>query len=250
MKKMLFSFVLLAFLTTDTLWSQKVTLTPFADSHQFEDAKIQSVVFKDGKFAYKIGGDTYKLGMQTPDAASKMCANSKEGQHIHLIVDNTPYVAKYKPEFDLDIEDGEHYILTFLSRSYHESIKTKSAYKAMHVKAKDNNFKRDEPIKDPMIFFSRPKGTYVGEDTKKVMLDFYLVNCKLSKKGFRVKADINGQEIMIDKWQTYYMEGLPMGESTITLTLLNQKGKPLDTPNNPIEQKITLKADPAAPIVK
>ena len=55
---------------------------------------------------------------------------------------------------------------------------------------------------------------------------------------------------MIDKWQTYYMEGLPMGESTITLTLLNQKGKPLDTPNNPIEQKITLKADPAAPIVK
>ncbi len=220
--------------------AQNIKLTPSEPSHQFEDAKIQSATYKDGKFVYKIGGETYKLGSQTPDANTKMCANSKEGQHIHLIVDNQPYVAKYKPDFDLDIEDGDHYVLSFLSRSYHEGIKTKAAFKAWHVKVKDNNFVKEKPIEDPMIFFSRPKGTYVGDDTKKVMLDFYLLNCKLSKKGYRVKADINGQEIMIDKWQPYFIEGLPMGETTIQLTLLNEKGKPEKCPNNPVEQKIML----------
>ncbi|MBK7337764.1 MAG: hypothetical protein IPJ00_17110 [Saprospirales bacterium] len=50
------------------------TLTPFSESAQFADASIDKMTFKNGKFDFAIGGSTYKLGVQTPDAPQKMCA--------------------------------------------------------------------------------------------------------------------------------------------------------------------------------
>jgi len=58
----------------------------------------------------------YKLGEQTPEAQKLMCANSDQGQHIHLIIDNQPYLAAYATDFEVDVPDGEHIILAFLSR--------------------------------------------------------------------------------------------------------------------------------------
>lgn len=221
------------------------TLTPFSESHQFADAAINKMTFKNGKFDFAIGGSAYKLGVQTPDAPQKMCANSAEGQHIHLIVDNNPYDAKYTPQFEYQIPDGEHYLLAFLSRSYHESIKTDKAYKAVKVNVENNGFKTEEAITGPMLFYSRPKGTYVGkENTDKVMLDFYVVNAPLGT-DYKVKAEINAEQtVVLDQWKPYYIEGLPMGDNKIKLTLIGKDGNPLDVPNNPVERVFTLSADP------
>ncbi|RME01486.1 MAG: phosphopeptide-binding protein, partial [Bacteroidetes bacterium] len=112
---------------------QKYKLTPFEPSYDFPDAKLESMSYKDGKFTFTVTGESYKLGAQTPDAPQKMCANSAKGQHIHLIIDNQPYVAKYTNEFEYDVPDGEHYILAFISRSYHESIKHNGASIAKKV---------------------------------------------------------------------------------------------------------------------
>ena len=76
------------------------------------------------------------------------------------------------------------------------------------------------------------------------MLDFYLINAELGK-DYTVKAEINGEEHMIDKWQPYYIEGLPMGENTIRLTLLDAEGNPAEVPLNPVTRKFKLEADPA-----
>ena len=190
----------------------EVKLTAFDSSASFPDAAISSMDYQKGKFSFKLGGN-YVLGEQTPDAPQKMCANSAQGQHIHLIVDNKPYEAKYVPEFQHKIDDGTHYILAFLSRSYHESIKSAKASVLIQAEIKDSSFKKLNPVAEPMLFYSRPKGVYIGADTKKVMLDFYIANCKLGD-SFKVKAEINGKEFMIDKWQPYYIEGLPMGEAS------------------------------------
>ena len=130
--------------TADTLANAaqppaEVKLTDFSNSPEFPDATI-AMEYKNGMFSYQIGGSNYKLGEQTPDAPQKMCANSAEGQHIHLIVDNEPYIAKYTPKFEHEIADGEHYILSFLSRSYHESIKTEKAHTAVKAEVKNNSF--------------------------------------------------------------------------------------------------------------
>ncbi|HZV71621.1 MAG TPA: hypothetical protein VFG10_18840 [Saprospiraceae bacterium] len=221
----------------------KYTLTPFSTSQNFPDAQLKSIDYKKGKFTAVIGGTSYKLGEQTPDAPQKNCANSKEGQHIHLIVDNEPYIAKYTDNFDQEIAEGDHYILFFLSRSYHESLKTPAAYKAVKVNVKDKSFGKTEDIKEPMLFYSRPKGLYSGDDGKKVMLDFYLVNTDL--KNNKVEADINGEKHMIDTWQPYYIEGLPEGDNTIKLSLLDANGQLVNAPLNPVTRTFKIEKTPA-----
>jgi len=222
----------------------KYTLTPFTASQNFPDANLKSMSYKNGKFTTVIGGTSYKLGEQTSDVPQKNCANSKEGQHIHLIVDTEPYVAKYTASFDQEIPDGDHYILTFLSRSYHESLKTPAAHKASKVTVKNKSFEKMDPIVGPMLFYSRPKGLYSGDDAKKVMLDFYMVNTDM--KGFRVEANINGEKHTIDRWQPYYIEGLPEGDNTIKLTLMDSSGQVVNVPLNPVNRTFKIEKTPIA----
>ena len=72
-----------------------------------------------------------------------------------------------------------------------------------------------------------------------MMLDFYLVNCNLSPNGYKVKATINGTEFMLTKWEPYFIEGLPLGESTVKLELIDKSGKLVNSPFNGMERKFT-----------
>ena len=231
--------------TTSTAEDKKYKLSDFTESPTFADAKIESMKYINGKFSF--GVSNYELGSQTPDAPQKMCANSGKGQHIHLIIDNAPYAAKYTSEFEHDVADGDHYLLAFLSRSYHESIKTKGAHTAMKISVKDKSLSDISTLKDPMLFYSRPKGTYIGKsDTEKIMLDFYPVNATLGQNSYKVQVDINGEQTeVLDTWAPKFIEGLPMGENTIKLTLLNKDGSVADVPLNPVSRTFTLKEDPA-----
>lgn len=218
-------------------------LSDFSSSPEFANAVMSSMNYKDGKFNF--GVKNYELGAQTPDAGAKMCANSGKGQHIHLIVDNKPYAAKYVAEFEHEVADGEHYILAFLSRSYHESIKNGTAHKVAKVQVANKSITSSEEVKEPMLFYSRPKGTYVGKDAEKLMLDFFLANADLGA-DYKVKVQVNGEkEFMVDAWKPYFLEGLPMGDNKVKLTLLDKDGKTVDTPLNPVERVFTLKEDPA-----
>ncbi len=222
----------------------KYTLTPFSNSKDFPDASLKAMAYTDGTFSTVISGSSYKLGEQTSDAPQKNCANSNEGQHLHLIVDTEPYVAKYESSFTHEIPDGEHYILCFLSRSYHESLKTPSAYKAVRAKVTGKTMSNMAEVEGPMLFYSRPKGLYTGEDTKKVMLDYYLVN--VDKPGYKVEADINGEKHLLDKWQPYYIEGLPEGDNTIKMSLLDSAGQLVNAPLNPVSRTFKIEKTPVA----
>lgn len=220
----------------------KVALTPMPATTEFPDAAITKWGYQNGTFTYGTTG--YEFGVGTPDADALMCANSGQGQHVHLIIDNEPYIAKYEPTFEQPVTDGEHIILTFLSRSYHESIKTPAAHRAWKVIVENGSFADFKDVQDPMLFYSRPKGTYTGKkETENVMLDFYPINAQLGDK-YQVKAVVNGKdEFMINEWRPYYLTGLPMGENTVELTLM-QGGVAVDTPLNPVTRKFELKELP------
>lgn len=221
-----------------------ITLTPMPETPSYPGAKVKGMKFYNGKFNFGISGgeDDYQLGVQTPNADQLMCANSAQGQHIHLIVDDQPYAAKYEANFDYEIADGMHYILAFISRSYHESIKHEGASVAVEAKVSGNSIVDETAITDPMLFYSRPKGTYTGKDTENVMLDFYPVNAELGN-GYQVKVEVAGETFMVDKWQPYYFKGLPMGEHTVVLTLLDAEGNAVAAPLNPVKRVITLAED-------
>ena len=167
-------------------------------------------------------------------------ANSAKGQHIHFILNNGPYSAHYDQNFDYELPDGNNVVLAFLSRSYHESVKNSDAYVLTQIG--DSN---KINLESEFLFYSRPKGTYEGLDTEKLLLDFYLVNTKLSATGNKVKLTIKQgtftHQFLIDSWDAYYIEGLDKGDVTIKLELVNNEGNLIETPFNPSERVVTLK---------
>ncbi|PHI21715.1 phosphopeptide-binding protein [Lewinellaceae bacterium SD302] len=220
-----------------------VTLVDMPSSHSFPDAQINGITYSNGKFDFDVSG--YEFGVQTPDAEQLMCANSDKGQHIHLIIDNEPYMAKYEPSFEQDITDGEHYMLTFLSRSYHQSIKRDRAARVAKVMSQDGAFTSMEDIKEPMLFYSRPKGTYRGKKaTENIMVDFYPINAPFAE-GYTVMAELDGEPLAkFSDWKSYYIKGMGMGEHTLTLTLMDKEGKAVDAPLNPVSRTFTLEELP------
>lgn len=188
----------------------------------------------------------FELGIETADAASKGLANSGMGQHIHLIVDNGPYSAHYEADFTEEVANPGHHIgIAFLSRSYHESVKEPTAYQLFQfTTGEDVGAAATETVdlEEPMLFYSRPKGAYAGDETKEVLLDFYVVNTELSDAGHRAKVTVNDQDTFyITQWAPYVIEGLPLGENTITVELVDAEGNAVDSPLGKGGQMIQLK---------
>ena len=226
-----------------------ITVTPIEDSKMFPGAKLmvssQVATAADAdsvslKTMYKVAN--FELTEHTEGHNGEHMANSGQGQHIHYILDNTPYAALYKPENEVKLKKGsEHYLLSFLSRSYHESLKDKDAFVLERFKINDKGaYEKLAVPTEPMLFYSRPKGEYKGADTKAILLDFFVVNTTLAKDGFKVKANVNGQDFLLDDWRPYQITGLPMGENIITLTLMDANGNAVSGENTSVERKITL----------
>ena len=229
----------------ETVVSEKVvsgiTLTKAPASPEYPEATLtkNDLSIEQNTLNYSFDVQNYELGVQTSDAAVRGIANSEKGQHIHYIVNNGPYAAHYMADIPDQLEAGNYVVLAFLSRSYHESVKSEGAYFIENITVGDVT-PSEADLTAPHLFYSRPKGTYSGADTEKVMLDFYLLNETISPDGNKVKATINGNEFMIEEWAPYYIEGMPMGENTIKLELIDAEGNLIEGPFNVVERTITL----------
>jgi len=227
-----------------------IAVNPLQHSKEFPGAtlKIASITSEkvgtdSAKITVKYDVSNFKLTEQTEH--EHHMANSHEGQHIHFILDNTPYAALYKPEHSVTVPlNSEHYLMSFLSRSYHESIKTPEAHKLVKFKIDaEGKLTEEAAPKDIALFYSRPKGDYKGEDTKALLLDFFIANGTLAADGHHVKASINGQDFTLDQWVPYEILNLPMGETTVKLTLVDKDGNAVTGDNVSVERKINLSAE-------
>ena len=202
----------------------------FPDAKLMMDAPKAADVSKAGEYEFKFSVNNYTLAEQTPMADMRNCANSKKGQHIHYILNNAPYEAHYEPNFKGELMEGNNVVLAFLSRSYHESIKNGTAYKLENFKIGEASDEFDQAAEH--LFYSRPKGTYDGEDTKKILLDFYLVNAKLGDDGNQVKVNIDENEFMLNSWEPYFVEGLSKGQHSFRIRLVDNAGNLIPGPFN------------------
>ncbi|WP_210518249.1 hypothetical protein [Hymenobacter terricola] len=232
----------------ESMESNGIRLTPFGDSPKFPEAQMQlrapisGATLPSGDVAFDYQVTNFQLTKMSGGPHMAEMANSMKGQHIHNIVDNQPYTAHYDTRFTKAIPDGQHVVLSFLSRSYHESLKHRGAYDLRVINV-GNTPAPATPIIDvkaPNLFYSRPKDTYSGADAKRIMLDFYLVNTTLEPGGNRVRATINGTEFMLDKWMPYQMEGLPAGENTVKLELVDASGTMIPGPYNSVTRTFTV----------
>ncbi|HET6334031.1 MAG TPA: hypothetical protein VFG30_12505 [Polyangiales bacterium] len=160
------------------------------------------------------------------------------GNHIHLIVDNEPYIAirdVSKPidlnavvekELKHPLSEGTHVIRVFPGRGHHESVKEPNAFdiRVFHYKSKTPDFKFD--AKAPLLTFSRPKGC--SDAGSRVLLDFYVTNTKLSPTDSRVHYTIDGNTSGdIVAFTPHYVENLPVGEHQVHIALQDQSGNPV-----------------------
>lgn len=159
------------------------------------------------------------------------------GNHVHVIVDNEPYIAVrdvsrpinlttlVKEKLGHDLAAGTHVVRVFPSRGQHESVKTARAFAMItfHVSAPSEGHSFD--ARAPLLTFSRPKGCYVtGTD---VLLDFYVSNVELSPTGHRVRYTIDAATGELTEWTPYNISNLAVGDHTIRLELLGPDGQPV-----------------------
>ena len=197
-----------------------------------------------GKHQFVFSVKNYELKKGTPDADKHGLAESPKGQHIHFIVNNGPYMAKYDTAFKATMaEPGYYTVLAFLSRSYHESVKNPNAFAIKQFKVGSPDKAKKADLSKPHLFYSRPKGTYKGKDMKKLLLDFYPVNVdELSKDGYKVEATLNGNTTFtFTEHKPYVIEGLEPGKLKVKLRLLNKDGKLVDSKFSEVTRTVMLK---------
>lgn len=243
--------------TSETV-NKPIVVEKIEEGPQFPDATllIKDVTTKaipdsdSVELTFTFDVQNYELKAQTPDASSRSCNNSKDGQHIHFILNNEPYTALYEPKHVIKVKKGtENVLLTFLSRSYHLSLKNEKAYQLLTFKINEKGeYQKLENSKEPMLFYSRPKGTYLGADVQNVLLDFYVLNAneQLKSGEYFVHLNVDGHEERLNVWAPYFIKNLPLKEITMTIALVDKDINVIG--NNKIQRKITLAE--SEPIVK
>lgn len=184
---------------------------------------------------YNVNG--FELGTQTTARLDYNLAESEKGQHVHAILNNEPYMAHYEPQFSKDLAPGQYLLLSFLSRSYHLSLKNEGAAELIQFTV-GNADSDSYDLSQPFLFYSRPKGSYDIGKNPDILLDFYLMNVNLSQGGYTIEAKIAGYPFTIDTWKPYIIRGLDEGLHAITLTLVDANGDAVDSPFNPVTRNI------------
>ena len=232
--------------------SGSVTLTAGKHGPAFDELSFDVLTPGEGEV---LSGDSIDItvsiaGLElmapTQGEGANSLAYSKDGQHIHVIINNQPYMAKYDTTFTIaPLASGEHALVAFPSRSWHESVKTPGAVVARRFYHGSTEASGFDPS-SPALVYSRPKGEYVGEDAARVMLDFYLLNVDLSPDGYRVVATVDGKVLdTISAWVPHFIEGLEDGKHSIGLSLIDAEGNSVENgPYGTIEREITISPAP------
>lgn len=212
-----------------------LTIYPAPSEVEFPEAKLElrdplGEKLNTGLTKFDFAVLDYQLKDQTKGEKSKYLANSEKGQHIHFIHNNGPYQAKYELSFETELMKGNNVVLAFLSKSFHESVKTKTAFYFNNFYVGEGEADFDKNAQH--LFYSRPKGEYKIEKAEKLLFDFYLINTEIEENGNQVKLTVDDTEFMISDWKAYFVEGLGIGEHIFRIQLLDKEGNLIEGPFN------------------
>ncbi|MBD2345195.1 hypothetical protein [Anabaena subtropica] len=184
-----------------------------------------------------ISDNTVSVRFQVKDLAIFKHPQWELGPHLHVILDNQPYIPVYdlsQPLVLSDLSPGTHTLRVFASRPWHESFKNEGAYAqtTFHVFTESDDNNPDSSL--PLLTYSRPQGSYGAEP---ILLDFYLTNAPLHLvakdqpndqfSDWRIRCTINGESFVLDRWQAVYLKGFKSGKNWVKLEFLDNQGNPV-----------------------
>lgn len=204
--------------------------------------------FEDGTVEAQLSVDAFALGESTEGADERGLAISEKGQHVHFIVDNEPYRAIYDLEQPVevsDLEPGRHVLRAFPSRQWHESVKEEGAFGVTwFTVGEDGGVEGWEPGQ-PLLTYSRPKGTYSGSDADSIMVDFYLDDVAIGPEDDEHSVRLTVDDSMtwtLTEWVPHYVLGLGEGDHTFRLELMTPDGSVAPGAFNSTEREITVES--------
>lgn len=173
---------------------------------------------------------------------------SPHGPHVHLILDDEPYVAIRDAGAPIDlatavghpIAEGTHVLRMFPSRGHHESVKDAGAFAVVvfHYGRATEGFSFDPAA--PLLTYSRPKGCNVAGG--RVLVDFFVSNVTLAPEGHHVRWTLDGRSGDITSWAPHWIEGLGEGSHTLRLVLVDAAGSPVPGMFNDTTRTFTVAA--------
>ena len=204
--------------------------------------------------------DGYALGVDSPFDRKNEIANSNMGQTIHVVIDNEPFFAingpsiqpfneegfyynqSYKFEVPFKLKEGFHSIRVFPARSFGESLKGERTYQAGYFfVGKETNGSLEDLLSKPCLTYNEPSDQASLNESKPVLLDFYIANCELSPDGYKVRLTIDGKvQRTFVSWRPYYVYGLKKGKHALRLELLDEKNKVVPGPYNDVQHTIVI----------
>ncbi|MCB1110605.1 MAG: hypothetical protein KDK64_06445 [Chlamydiia bacterium] len=188
----------------------------------------------------------FPLGVITQSDRKGEIYNDPEGQAIHVIIDNHPYLIynqSFEDSFDenreyydkivsfhipFSLNPGMHVIRAFPARSYGESLKGTGPFAAeifyFQDRKKTDNLNID--LQKPYLTYNEPQGKYPAGKGDPILLDFLLSNCELSRDGYKVRLTIDGKAVeTLTEGAPYYLYGLSPGKHTVKLELLDKDNR-------------------------
>lgn len=175
---------------------------------------------------FRLSG--YELRVPTPGGEDRGIARAPDGQHIHLVLNDEPYRAVYEveePQILEDLPEGTHVLRAFPGLDWHEAVKSPGAFATRVIHVGDETADPPEELGGPLLTYSRPVGAYEGPAADSILVDFHLSGVRLSPEGYRVRLTVDGMDsVLITDWSPYLLVGLPDGEHTIRLELLDPEG--------------------------
>jgi hypothetical protein len=168
------------------------------------------------------------------------------GPHLHVVLDNRPYIAHYDADAPLvfkDLEPGSHTLRVFAGKPWHESFKNSEAYAqvSFHVLAPTPEYVPQPQL--PLLTYNRPTGSYGAEP---ILVDFWLANAPVREsllsdlpRDWRIRYTLNGQSGLLDRWESFYLKGFRPGRNVMVLELVDSKGDPIRNVFNSAAREIT-----------
>jgi len=176
------------------------------------------------------------------------------GPHLEIILDNQPYTTLYdlsEPVTFTNLNPGTHTLRVFATTPWGESFKNEGAYA-------QTTFHVFTPTEDqipnpnlPLLTYSNPISTYGAQP---ILLDFYLTNAPLHVVAqenpddeildWRIRASVNGEEFILDRWEPLYLKGFDPGNNWVKLEILDELGNPIHNVFNTTARLVTY--DPSA----
>ncbi|MEN9264605.1 MAG: hypothetical protein Q6K99_00040 [Thermostichales cyanobacterium BF4_bins_65] len=168
------------------------------------------------------------------------------GPHLHVVLDNQPYIAYYDLSTPLTLEGlspGSHTVRVFAGTPWHESYKNREAYAQVtfHVLAKTPEYIPDPAL--PLLTYNRPVGSYGAEP---ILVDFWLSNAPIREtllenlpKDWRIRYTLNGESGYVNQWQPFYLSGWQPGTNIFELELVDGQDRPIRNVFNSAVREIT-----------